>query len=285
MGIPVEPIEYGFDCTACLSCFPPGKTPKYVTARFSNIIKCGPGPLPEPPNNQNFILTQTGIYAPCEWSNYKHGETPEWKVYYYAGWGGDDRSVLGMGYTPMPCPVFNAYTEEQCATGFPWNFIYCPDNFYGEGMGVVSFTADPAPEILTETMGFHPGINNLYEKTPTIADLADYRIANKLDKTNILCRVCTAIIGRENEILEFTGDLDPDATGDFVEVCTYNGQPFYHNAGEGWFLWYDSINEIWVVSILLGITGSAYWTSTDKISNSYIAHGTASGVGDMHASA
>lgn len=281
MGIPIEEPEYGFNCTSCLFCMPIGKTPKYITARFSEIIKCGPGPLPDPPNNQNFILTQTGISAPCEWSNYLHGETPTWKVYYYAGWGDDDRSVLGMGYTPSSVPVFNAYTEEQCATIFPANFIYCPDNFYGEGMGVVSFTADPAPEILTETMGMHPGPANVYEKTMTIADLADYRIANKLDKTNVLCRVCTAVIGRENEVLEFTGILSPDSTGDFTEICTFAGQPYYRNAANGWLLWYNIALSNWTVSLILGTLGTQGWQSVTKISNNYIPYGSASGIGGM----
>jgi hypothetical protein len=281
MGIPVGTIEYGFDCTACAFCFPPGKTPKYIVVKFMAISKCYEHPGPDPPNGVDFFLTQKSISDPCKWSNYFHGESPIWDVYYYAGYGNDDPSVLGMGYTPGPTPVFNAYIGDACGTIFPYNFIECPDYPYGDGSGEVSFLADPIPVDLTETKALHPGESNLYEKTPTIENLADYRIANKQDKTNVLCRVCVPIIGRANEVLEFTGTLSPESTGNFTEVCTFDSQPYYYNSGEGWFLWYDSTNEVWVVSVILGTNGTAYWTSANKISESYSPHGTATGIGSM----
>jgi hypothetical protein len=123
---------------------------------------------------------------------------------------------------------------------------------------------------------------NLYEKTPTIDDMATYRIANKIDKTNVLIRVCIPIIGRANEVLEFTGVLSPDSTGDFEEVCRYNEEPYYLNAGNGWYLWYSIALVKWTVSEIFGLLGTKGWQADSKISNAYIAYGTATGIGDMH---
>ncbi|GAI59157.1 unnamed protein product [marine sediment metagenome] len=66
-----DEIVYGDDCVGC---FPAGKTPKYVYARFSQIEKC-PDPMRVPPNDRVFKLTQNA-YSPCNW--FYQGST--WRV-------------------------------------------------------------------------------------------------------------------------------------------------------------------------------------------------------------
>jgi len=62
--MPPGPIEYGDDC---LHCFAAGKTPKYVWARFSQILQC-PDVPPKicgiPPNDRVWKLTQDAV-LPC----------------------------------------------------------------------------------------------------------------------------------------------------------------------------------------------------------------------------
>lgn len=123
---------------------------------------------------------------------------------------------------------------------------------------------------------------NLFDKTETIEDMADYRIANKRDKTNVLFRVCTAVIGRAAVILEFTGALSPDSTGDFGEICTYAGQPFYYNPAEDFYLWWDSPALEWIVSRVKGELGNYWWYSVALLGADYIPQGTATGIGNMH---
>ncbi len=60
-------IVYGEDC---LAGFDAGKTPKYVYARFADVVKCTIGVVPEPPippNDKAFKLTQTEGNA-CLWT-------------------------------------------------------------------------------------------------------------------------------------------------------------------------------------------------------------------------
>lgn len=61
MGTPVEPGKKGDDC---LLIYPPGNTPKYLLAEFTDIEMC-PGIMLEPRNGA-FILTQSPI-SPCTW--------------------------------------------------------------------------------------------------------------------------------------------------------------------------------------------------------------------------
>jgi len=57
--MPDEPIEYGNDCGACLAA---GTTPKFVYARFSELVRCtgvGFDTCPIVPNGRVFKLEQT----------------------------------------------------------------------------------------------------------------------------------------------------------------------------------------------------------------------------------
>lgn len=68
MGIQVPPPPYdkGTDCSYCTpSLWPPGSTPKYVYACFSDIINCGKSSY-DAPNGYTFRLEQSPGAA-CTW--------------------------------------------------------------------------------------------------------------------------------------------------------------------------------------------------------------------------
>lgn len=72
-------IEYGYDCPTC---YEPGKTPKHVYVRFSEIVKCSDAwcdGFPSAPNNHAFCLEQVPNF-PCFW--YYLGST--WELMYRA---------------------------------------------------------------------------------------------------------------------------------------------------------------------------------------------------------
>lgn len=68
-----DEIIYGNDC---LLGWEEGKTPKYVYARFSQIVKCPDGDY-TPPNDRVFKLTQDPE-APCWWA-YRRDK---WTIYF-----------------------------------------------------------------------------------------------------------------------------------------------------------------------------------------------------------
>ena len=184
MGTPVEPIEYAADC---LTCFAAGKAPKIAHLVFRNVNKC---PLSERtiPNDIEFLLTQI-IGSPCAWQYI------------------DDLYAITLTYTPTYSqiyakfqpyyPFFGCTIEVTCVKDFGNELTEgtCAWDVWGWG-GAAHFwwLNDEIPGLLCETMGFHPGPGNLFDKTPTIENMADYRIANPRDKTNCLFRVDTTII-------------------------------------------------------------------------------------------
>lgn len=287
MGIPVSEPDYGEDCLACWAA---GRTPRTAYAVFTGVPTCPYYPETVP-NNVPLAMSQT-VEDPCGWDT---GPLTSWRASYATS---ETAAFLGLTYNPTGQCYYWQQAFGMCRSEFVDNSQSCvgecpykddcpAGQIYPtrEGSGWTYFSSDQIPAILCETMGLHPGLDNLYEKIPAITDLATYRIANKLDKTNVLCRVCTTVIGRANELLEFTGVLSPDSTGDFEEVCTYNSQPYYRNAANSWLLWYNIALSNWTVSLILGTVGTQGWQSVSKISNSYIPYGTASGIGDMHAPA
>ena len=83
-------------------------------------------------------------------------------------------------------------------------------------------------------------------------------------------------------ILEFTGTLNPDPTGDFVEMGVYGGEPYYFNSVKGYYLFYNLYTGEWVVDDVLGSMGEYHWKSEDKISVGFAPGGEAAGTGNMH---
>lgn len=74
-----------------------------------------------------------------------------------------------------------------------------------------------------------------------------------------------------------TGTLTPDATGNYFETGTYDGQPYYkHEDLDYWIWWYDP--SMWIISDVLGGESGFYWYKTAQpITGYYTAGGTATG--------
>ena len=53
-------------------------------------------------------------------------------------------------------------------------------------------------------------------------------------------------------IARVTGELAPDATGDYVRGGTYGGHDYYRREAGGWYLWYWSVSQSWVISDEVG---------------------------------
>lgn len=80
--------------------------------------------------------------------------------------------------------------------------------------------------------------------------------------------------------LKITGNLVPDASGYYLSSGIYNGSAYYISTNGLWFLWYDSGGPIWVISSVLGVDGSYYWsTSSGSLIGTYYAQGLSQGDG------
>ena len=80
--------------------------------------------------------------------------------------------------------------------------------------------------------------------------------------------------------LKFVGKLlNPDGSGEYVEVGIYNEEPYYFNSIKQGYLWWDGTS--WIVSGAKGEHGTVGWSSSIKFSNNYQPYGTAYGIGNM----
>jgi hypothetical protein len=80
-------------------------------------------------------------------------------------------------------------------------------------------------------------------------------------------------------ILFFTGTLAPDPTGEFTDYGLYAGQPCYHNADKGYFLWWDDSAWLFTVSPAPGDLLHPYWASATFYGATYAPFGGATGTG------
>jgi len=80
-------------------------------------------------------------------------------------------------------------------------------------------------------------------------------------------------------VLTFSGTLAPDPTGEFTDYGLYAGQPCFHNADKGYFLWWDDSAWLFTVSPALGDLLHPYWASADFYSADYAPFGGATGTG------
>jgi hypothetical protein len=193
MGTPaILPVYSSLQCSYC---FPIGKCPLHIYAVIHNVKKCPymgqpPDPFPEAPNNILFKLTRNPS-AYCYWAtgdegpwyvSYASSETVSGLVVYYGWWNGYECFGQSIG---TKC---NASFVNQARCDYPFVHWY-------DGTGSVLFCDAETAVTICQTMGFSPLTDTRFDKTPTIDNMADYRIANKKDKTNCLIRVDTSIIG------------------------------------------------------------------------------------------
>jgi len=77
--------------------------------------------------------------------------------------------------------------------------------------------------------------------------------------------------------LSVAGTLNPDATGTYVGTGTWDYKPYY-TIGSNYFIWWDMIGSGWIISVLLGTKGSAYWSAVQpEVNGVYSPLGTATG--------
>jgi hypothetical protein len=73
------------------------------------------------------------------------------------------------------------------------------------------------------------------------------------------------------------GSLDPDATGDYPLAGIFNSQPYW-KLNTSYYLWWDTISDSWIISLVLGTPGAAYWERPETtIPGDYTPAGTATG--------
>ena len=84
----------------------------------------------------------------------------------------------------------------------------------------------------------------------------------------LMCRrpdVPDVIYTYANADYKVTGELTPDATGDYFVAGTYNSKSFYRRGDNAWFIWWKGSPEVWIISTIMGILGTAYWQSLHNI--------------------
>lgn len=173
-------IEYGNHCTHC---FANGETPKYVYARFINVVKCkgvGKEACLIPPNDRTFKLTQRAGF-PCSWSYL--GST--WEVWYLA-WRAPD-NIASLQLIDFNHQVYFERTLNQCQPeGTVWhNSIDCaPGLPCGEnGIAVVTWT--PQATQLLKDIVIEKGKDLFMELFPLDDGNLVYKFCRIAESTNV----------------------------------------------------------------------------------------------------
>lgn len=174
--MPPVPHIYGDDCYYG---FPEGKTPKYVYARFSNIVKCPMGEL-SPPNDRMFKLTQTDR-NPCLWEYY----TPPW----HATFGykrPPDQSFLFLYGPPKLWIYFMAreYIKPDEGTVYNSLNVLCEVEILGIG-GIATVTWIHEATALLEAINMRRADDLFMEMRPLVDGNKVYKFCRLKDATNI----------------------------------------------------------------------------------------------------
>ncbi|GAH22875.1 unnamed protein product, partial [marine sediment metagenome] len=182
MGQPMPdvPIEYGNDC---LARFPAGKTPKYLYARFSQVVRCDPHTPPvchTPPNDVVFKLTQDAV-SPCVFMYDQSG----WIVTFYFAFDSPPvtyvqlQDALGYLYFSdfVPTPVDEGYVFHNDLTRC--EAMECAHG----GIAIVTWT-DHATDIL-KAINMSKANDLFMEVFPTDDDKLVYKFCKLKDATNI----------------------------------------------------------------------------------------------------
>jgi len=174
------PIDYGDDCPQWPG---PGKTPKYLYVRFSQIIKCPPWNETEyeiPPNDRVFKLTQHELH-PCLWT--------------YSG-----TAWFVFLEVPVEQPRMNFYLQSNTTgvlyfTNFPTepptdgyifhNELACDDILHGGTCGIAVVTWTPQATALLEAINLAKGYDLFMELFPLENGRLVYKFCRLQDATNI----------------------------------------------------------------------------------------------------
>ncbi len=173
-------IVYGNDCDIC---FDPGKTPKYVYARFSGIEICTGAGFEKchvPPNDRTFKLTQVDG-TPCSW----YYLSDLWNIYYSAWKVADEKCRLKIE-DDLSLGVF-----EQTISACPqegtvfYNTLGCvPDSSCGHGgIGIVTWRLETLA--LMKALNIEPRSDLFMEMRPLVDGNKVYKYCKLKDGTNI----------------------------------------------------------------------------------------------------
>jgi len=66
-----------------------------------------------------------------------------------------------------------------------------------------------------------------------------------------------------------TGNPDPDCTGKYELAGVYNGKDYYEQTDSTRFIWWDSANQRWYITIALGSGRPSGWWRTPVIKGTY----------------
>jgi hypothetical protein len=69
--------------------------------------------------------------------------------------------------------------------------------------------------------------------------------------------------GPPYSVLDVSGTLSPDATGDYLYTAINDTKPYYR-LSSSYVLWYGSSDSYWLISPTLGTPGSDYWNNADS---------------------
>lgn len=174
------PHIYGDDC---LIGFPPDKTPKYMWARFSGIIKCSsdPGsPWLTPPNDRVFKLEQSDIF-PCRWECF----TGSWAVVFYLP-GTDPWGWLSLWQTPANAHFFTDTLDGPLDEGAVYhNREICGIGFAVAHNGIATVTWTREATNLLEALNIQRGNDLFMEMRPLADGNKVYKFCRLKDATNI----------------------------------------------------------------------------------------------------
>ena len=71
-----------------------------------------------------------------------------------------------------------------------------------------------------------------------------------------------------------SGTLNPDVTGNYILVGTYGSKSYYSLVGNGWYIWWHTTKEWWMISQVIGSINTPYWNRDDpNIVGEYIPWG------------
>ncbi len=178
--MPKIEIEYGNHCTHC---FANGETPKYVYARFINVVKCegiGKGACLIPPNDRAFKLTQQDGF-PCSWRYI--GDT--WECWYQPWVVADGKAHLFLN--DLNLKVYFDETKDACpAEGTVWhNTADCEGDLIcaAGGIGVVTWT--PQATQLLEDLNIEKSADLFMELFPLPDGKLIYKFCRIAESSNI----------------------------------------------------------------------------------------------------
>lgn len=82
-----------------------------------------------------------------------------------------------------------------------------------------------------------------------------------------------------------SGAITPDATGDYFETGTFEGQPYYKHETAEWYIWWWSEYETWAISAVLGekVLLDAWYRIDPAIAGAYDPAGSHEGTATVTA--